>query len=150
MSSIMLPFLEHIFIENLMFKINNNKDEWTDTFHTEIDNYVSYNFTHDNILIINEYAGGVFEAIKLYENLYGDFEIPDCKHTFYARLAFVSMYDKFYDKILDKMNDTDDDTNDDTDYETDDTVVKKKDDDYDTEYEELDDTDITKQLKIFK
>ena len=79
----------------MMDEINEDKnDEWCEVYHKAIDYRVSFLSKEDNILILNEYAGGVFEAIKLYENQYGEFRIDNCKHHFYARLVFISIYDK--------------------------------------------------------
>ena len=137
MPSTFFPINETTFIDDCMEHITDIND-WTSEYHTYIDEKVSYNGTDDNIMIINKYAGGVFEAIKIYKDEYGDID-TNCKHTFYAQLAYVSLYKKFYDEILDKINDTDDeerdDTNDDTDYETDDTVVKKT--EYDTNVKDI-------------
>ena len=105
MTSTFFPINENTFIEEIMDDISNDKnDDWEHIFHTKIDETVSYAGDRDNTLIINEYAGDVFEAIKLYEDRYGDFEIPKCKHLFYARLAFISIYEKFYEIIKDKIN----------------------------------------------
>jgi hypothetical protein len=112
------PIEEDSFIEDIMNKIKELKDidDWSDVFHTEIDNEVSYNSIGNNIIIINEYAGDVFEAIQLYNDNFGEFEIGLDKHKFYAQLAFISVYEKFYGMIEDLVNnidDTDEDTDDD-------------------------------------
>ena len=109
------PINEDSFIEDIMNKIKELKDidNWSDVFHTEIDNEVSYNSIGNNIMIINEYAGDVFEAIQLYENHFGEFQITNDKHKFYAQLAFISVYEKFYGMIEDLVNNIDDDTDDD-------------------------------------
>jgi hypothetical protein len=50
------------FVENIT-----DYENWTDEYHAFIYNEVSYNGTDDKTMIINilEYAGAVFEAIKL-------------------------------------------------------------------------------------
>lgn len=73
-------------------------ENWTDTYHTHIDNEVDNNSDDENIMIINHYAGGIFEAIELYKSEYGEFEYRN-KKQFYAVLAFISIYQKFYDDI---------------------------------------------------
>ena len=104
MTSTFFPINETTFVDDCMEHITNYND-WTDEYHTFIDNTVSYNGTDDNITIITRYAGGVFEAIKLYKDEYGEFEITDCKHNFYAQLAYVSLYKKFYDDVSDAVDD---------------------------------------------
>ena len=120
MTTTYFPINEATFVEDFIDDIT-DYENWTDEYHTYIDNKVSYNGTDDNIMIINEYAGGVFEAIKLYKDDYGEFEITDCKHNFYARLAFVSLYKKFYDDVSDAIDD----------YEE-----RKKNEDYTTDIDE--------------
>jgi hypothetical protein len=61
---------------------------------------VDNNSNEENIMIINEYAGGIFEAIELYKDKYGEFEYRG-KKQFYAILAFISIYNKYYDVISD-------------------------------------------------
>jgi len=106
------PINEDSFIEDIMNKIKELKDidNWSDVFHTEIDNEVSYNSIGNNIMIINEYAGDVFEAIQLYNDNFGEFQITNDKHKFYAQLAFISVYEKFYGMIEDLVNNINDDT----------------------------------------
>jgi hypothetical protein len=98
------PLNEYTFLENMMEEIKelSDIDDWSDVFHTRIDNETSYNSNEDNIMIINEYAGSIFDAIQLYKSIYGVFEIPDDKSKFYAQLAFISIYDKFYE-VVDKL-----------------------------------------------
>lgn len=102
MTSTYFPIQETTFIDDCMEHIT-EYENWTDEYHTYIDEKISYNKTDDNIMIINKYAGGVFEAIKLYKDEYGDID-TDCKHTFYAQLAFVSLYKKFYDDVSDAVD----------------------------------------------
>ena len=114
------PINEDSFIEKIMNKIKELKDidDWCDVFYTEIDNEVSYNSINNNVMIINEYAGDVFEAIQLYQDRFDEFEITNDKHKFYAQLAFISVYEKFYGMIEDLVNNIDDHTDeDDTDEE---------------------------------
>jgi hypothetical protein len=98
------PLNEDTFLDNMMEEIKelSDIDDWSDVFHTRIDNETSNNSNEDNIMIINEYAGSIYDAIQLYQNIYGVFEIPDNKWKFYAQLAFISIYDKFYE-VVDKL-----------------------------------------------
>ena len=93
------PINEDIFVEYAMRDIRAiGFDNWIDTYHTHIDNEVDNNSDDENIMIINHYAGGIFEAIELYKSEYGEFEYRN-KKQFYAVLAFISIYQKFYDDI---------------------------------------------------
>ena len=120
------PIDEDSFIEDIMNKIKELKDidNWSDVFHTEIDNEVSYNSIGNNIMIINEYAGDVFEAIQLYQDQYGEFEITNDKHKFYAQLAFISVFEKFYGMIEDLVNNIDDDTDEDDKSEAEEIIIE--------------------------
>jgi len=95
------PINETSFIKHTMKEIKKLKDidDWNDVYHNQIDNEVSYLGNTNNIMIIDEYAGGVYEAIELYQDKFGEFIIPDKKYTFYAHLAFISVYEKFYGVI---------------------------------------------------
>ena len=103
------PIDEINFVEYLMRDIRAIGFEyWTDTYHTYIDNHVDNNSDDENIMIINHYAGGIFEAIELYKSEYGEFEYRNKKH-FYALLAFVCIYQKFYDEITEIIKDEEND-----------------------------------------
>jgi hypothetical protein len=101
MNSTFFPIDENSFIENIMYKIKELKDidNWYDVFHTDIDNQTSYNSDDENVMIIKEYAGGIYEAIELYQDHFGEFNIPENKFKFYGQLSFISIYVKFYDTI---------------------------------------------------
>ena len=101
------PIDENSFIDKIMNEIKelSDIDDWNDVYHTIIDDETYNNSIGDNIMIINEYAGDVFEAIELYEDRIGDFERTKNKHVFYARLAFVSIYEKFYGIIENLIDD---------------------------------------------
>lgn len=99
------PIDEINFVEYLMRDIRAiGFENWTDTYHTHIDNHVDNNSDDENIMIINHYAGGIFEAIELYKSEYGEFTYRN-KKQFYAVLAFVCIYQKFYDDITDIIRD---------------------------------------------
>ena len=127
MSSTFFPINEDSFIENIMNEIKKLKDieDWNDVYHTQIDNEVSYLGNTNNIMIIDEYAGGVYEAIELYQDRFGEFIIPDKKYSFYAQLAFISVYEKFYgviETLVEKINNeetSDSDYEIETDYDSD-------------------------------
>jgi hypothetical protein len=95
------PLNENTFIENIMEQINEleNKDDWYDIYHSHIDYQVSNNSIEENIMIINEYAGGIYDAIQLYNDNFGEFNYSQSKFQFYAQLAFISIYVKFQDDI---------------------------------------------------
>jgi len=120
------PINEDSFIEKIMNKIKELKDidDWCDVFYTEIDNEVSYNSINNNVMIINEYAGDVFEAIQLYQDRFDEFEITNDKHKFYAQLAFISVYEKFYGMIEDLVNNIDDHTDEDDKSEAEEIIIE--------------------------
>lgn len=95
------PINEQTFIENIMNEIKDldDTDDWLDIYHTKIDYEVSFNSNDENIMIINEYAGGIYEAIQLYTDTFGEFDVSQNKHQFYGQLAFISFYEKFRDDI---------------------------------------------------
>ena len=101
MSNIIFPLNECNFIERIMNDIEDldDKDDWLDIYHSQIDNEVSNNSNEENIMIINEYAGGIYEAIQLYNDYFGEFDNTQKKFQFYARLAYISIYVKFQDDI---------------------------------------------------
>lgn len=107
MVNIFFPINEITFIERIMEDIEDldDTDDWTDVFHTHIDEHVSCDSDEENILIINEYAGGIYEAIQLYKDNFGEFDFSISKHQFYALLAYISIYEKFHDTILKAIED---------------------------------------------
>ena len=99
------PINEDTFVDFCMRDIRAiGFESWIDTYHTHIDYHVDNNSDDENIMIINHYAGGIFEAIQLYKSEYGEFTYRNKKH-FYALLAFVSIYHKFYDDITEIIKD---------------------------------------------
>jgi hypothetical protein len=110
------PINENTFIENIMDEVKDldDTDNWLDIYHRYIDNQVSYNSIEENILIIDHYAGGIYDAIQLYKDNFGEFDITQSKFQFHAQLAFISIYVKFEDDIQELVDEID---NDDTDEE---------------------------------
>ena len=99
------PINEDTFVEYAMRDIRAiGFENWIDTYHTHIDNHVDNNSDDENIMIINHYAGGIFEAIELYKSEYGEFEYRN-KKQFYDVLAFTCIYQKFYDDIKQMVED---------------------------------------------
>ena len=95
------PINEDTFIDFCMCDIRAiGLDSWMDTYHQHIDNEVDNNSYEENIMIINEYAGGIYEAIELYKSEFGEFEYRD-KKQFYAVLAFISIFHKYIEIISD-------------------------------------------------
>ena len=101
MTSTFFLIEETSFIKDIMNEIKelNDIDDWNEVYNTQIDNEVSHLGTRENLMIINEYAGGVYEAIDLYKDHFGEFIIPDNKHSFYAQLSYISVYEKFFGVI---------------------------------------------------
>ncbi len=96
------PVDEYNFIEFTLRHWRAIGGDWTDALNSEIDNDVSNNSNEENIMIINEYAGGLFEAIELCKSNYGNFDY-NSKQDFYAKLAYAAMYHKFYNIIFEKV-----------------------------------------------
>jgi hypothetical protein len=115
MSNTFFPINEDTFIEDIMNDIKNNTDNWLDVYHCKVDDHVSNDSIQENIMIINEYAGGIYEAIQLYIEHFGEFDNTVIKFHFHSRLAYVSIYAKFKDEIEELVNELKDDTDDDTD-----------------------------------
>ena len=97
---------ELVFIEFTIRHWRAIGNDWTGVLNIEIDNDVSNYSNEENIMIINEYAGGLFEAIELYKEHFDGFDY-DTKQNFYAKLAYISMYHKFYDIIRNMIEDED-------------------------------------------
>ena len=115
MTSTFFPIDETSFIKEIMNEIKELKDidDWNDVYHTQIDNEVSHLGTRENLMIINEYTGGVYEAIDLYKDHFGEFIIPDNKHSFYAQLSYISVYEKFFgviERLAEKINNEESET----------------------------------------
>ena len=120
MTSTFFPIEETSFIKHIMNEIKelNDIDDWNDVYNTQIDNEVSHLGTRENLMIINEYAGGVYEAIDLYKDHFGEFIIPDNKHSFYAQLSYISVYEKFFgviERLVEKINNEESETDYDSD-----------------------------------
>jgi len=70
----------------------NDDEKWVipdDGLHMIVDTYITQDMLEDDVIaLVNIY--GVFKAIKLYQDTYGDFELDDFSfnHT-YGRLAYV-------------------------------------------------------------
>jgi hypothetical protein len=109
------PLNENTFIEDIMNKIKDldDIDDWLDIYHSHIDDQVSYNSIEENIMIINEYAGGIYEAIQLYIDHFDEFDYSQKKFKFHAQLAFICIYVKFQDDIQELVNKLNDDTDED-------------------------------------
>ena len=93
---------EHEFEEDILdFLFNNydvqnmNEDEYAEVMHESVNDYVSKNDDKHRDLVDGY---GVFEAIKLYEQTYGRYEVLDNVSENYALLAFIIIYDQMTDK----------------------------------------------------
>ena len=74
---------------------NMDEDEYAEAMRESVDIYVSKNDDMHKDLV-DEF--GVFEAIKLYEQTYGRYEVLDNVSENYALLAFIIIYDQMIDK----------------------------------------------------
>lgn len=98
-------------IDELYLSIDKNRmddDEYVETFFDEnidtilynkIDEIVSYLSPNENKTIIEHYYYDVFEAIKLYEDTFG--EIQDLFHNkplFYSKLSYVVLLTKIQEQ----------------------------------------------------
>ena len=92
-------------VDRIMDEYDEAKEEISDRIHTVIDDYVSCNYFLDNIAIINEEVGGDYDAMKLYEDSFGEFgQAKDMtKSEFYARLAFISVYDNVTEEVNNRI-----------------------------------------------
>jgi len=119
------PINEDTFVDFCMRDIRAiGFDDWRDTYHQHIDHMVDNNSNEENIMIINEYTGGIYEAIELYKDEYGYFEYRG-KKQFYAILAFISIYHKYYDVIRDLVESEIDEENNYGDDEDDDDALSQ-------------------------
>jgi hypothetical protein len=78
------------------------EDNYTEMIHVAIDEYVQY-FDYDNKELVEKY--GVFDAISLYQDNYGEF-VFEKKNAYkqYASLAYIIINEGFNDKYsFDKM-----------------------------------------------
>jgi len=76
-------------------------DDLGDLLDATIDDYVSNNTVNENKTIVAEYAGDVFDAIKLYELHLGtaDELYTGTKDYFYQQLAYVSLFVNLFPRI---------------------------------------------------
>jgi len=79
---------------------------YKDVYHlldAYLDDYVGHNDIKTNQQIVEEYAGGVYEAIRLWEFHLGNGEElhKGTKSKFYQQLAYVSLFVKLYPEIKD-------------------------------------------------
>jgi len=106
MSNTFFPINKNTFIEDIMNDIKdlNNMDNWLDVYHSKIDDQVSNDSIEENIMIINQNAGGIYEAIQLYIDHFGEFDNTVSKFHFHSRLAFISIYAKYKGDIEELIN----------------------------------------------
>lgn len=92
-------------VDRIMDEYDEVKEEISDRIHTVIDDYVSCNHFLENINIIDKEVGGIYEAMKLYEETYGEFgQAKDMtRPKFYARLAFISVYDNVTEEVNNRI-----------------------------------------------
>ena len=97
------------FIEEIIEEIEDEElqDDFTDHLHDKIDNLVDTFDNNECVNVINVFAGGIYEAIKLYEDHFGDYKLPDNKHKFYKQLAFISMSFIYIEIIIERLEQED-------------------------------------------
>ena len=86
------------YVEQIINRFNEDEDEdkeIIDYIHTFIDNHVSNASNEENIAIINDFAGGIYEAQQGYIDTFGEF-LFETKEGFYAKLAFHSLREVVY------------------------------------------------------
>ena len=71
------------------------QDNYNEMIHEVIDDYVLH-FDYDNKELVDKY--GVFDAIALYNDNFGGWQISDSKSKNYAVLAYMIIYDEFMEK----------------------------------------------------
>jgi len=103
----------NILINCMQNSINNNAYIYDD-LHSTIDDFVSSNSIAENITIINDCVGDIYEAIKLYEDEYG-MPCLDNKIRFYAQLAYKCLYDVIFPIIETIIHQSDSDSDSDSD-----------------------------------
>ena len=96
------------------YECDNDNDIIHENIHAMLDDYVSCNHYKINIEIIDEEVGSVYDAIKLYEDTFGEFgKTKDMSRPqFYSILAYVCLEYTLIEKINEKLKDIDDVTND--------------------------------------
>ena len=106
-------------VDRIMDEYDEAKEEISDRIHSVIDDYVSCNYFLDNIAIINEEVGGVYDAMKLYEDTFGEFgQAKDMTRCgFYAKLAFISVYENVKEEVNNRIELNEEGSEDDYDYE---------------------------------
>ena len=103
----------NILINCMQNSINNNAYIYDD-LHSTIDDFVSSNSIAENITIINDCVGDIYEAIKLYEDEYG-MPCLDNKIRFYAQLAYKCLHDVIFPLIETIIHQSDSDSDSDSD-----------------------------------
>lgn len=98
-----MSYNEQWYVDAVIERIG-DEDHFQDVLIEFIDNHVSNSSIQENIEIINDFAGGIYEAQQGYIERCGEFTF-DSKENFYARLAFHSLYEVIYPIILKKIED---------------------------------------------
>jgi hypothetical protein len=81
-------------------------EDISDLLNVTIDDYVGHNDIETNEKIVQEFAGGVYEAIQLYEMHLGKPKHlhKGTKQHFYQELAFISLFMKLYPQVKSMVN----------------------------------------------
>ena len=88
-------------VDRIIDEYDTDDEGLSDLIHSIFDDDFSCNHFAINIDIINEEIDGIYEAIYIYEETYGEFgEAKDMKRPhFYAWLAFVSLHDNVREEV---------------------------------------------------
>lgn len=97
------------FIDEIIDEIHDEiiEDDFIDHLHDKIDNLVDTFDNDECINVINVFAGGIYEAIKLFQDEFDEYKLPDNKDKFYKQLAYVSMYFIYIHIITEKLEQED-------------------------------------------
>ena len=92
------------YVEQIINRFNEaeENDDIDDYIHRFIDDFVSNASNEENIAIINDFAGGIYEAQQGYIDTFGEF-LFETKENFYAKLAFHSLREVVYPLVIEYL-----------------------------------------------
>ena len=83
------------------FDPDTQANDISNVIHERIGYQVFHLSNIEHIEILNDYVGGVFEAIELCKGTYGQLNYTNTsKSNFYALLEFHSLQNEVYDKVI--------------------------------------------------
>lgn len=98
-----MSYSEQWYVNAIIERIG-DEDHFQDVLHQFLDNHVSNSSIQENIEIINDFAGGIYEAQQGYIDNFGEFTF-NSKENFYAKLAFYSLYEVIYPLMMKNIED---------------------------------------------